>query len=476
MRLPFPSLCFALALFACELDRSAFEAPLAIEGPVVTGDALHWLDGERARLITLEPDAEAPVACRQTLPHARGLVADGSGLRYLGKEDRAFLAHLQGTQETRIALPVLFDEIHLSPTGKEALLLFDPEAPPLPGEPAVRNIARFAVAHLEKGTTELVPIETGGVARDVVFSDDGSLAALLLDRGILVLDPARPALRRLAHLELATGVSLRPIEARFAPGGSHLVVRAHGVDDLLVLDVRKGGDRLDLVLNFLAPPTGGRLRDFRIVDGERVAALFGSRIASLDLGGDSTRSRTRPLMGLGKEIVTLEGGKLLVTGPGEAGDSFVAVWDPETEDLDQSRVEGSMYEVRATESRIFVTHTTGPVAFLSVIEVGMRDGELRLQQQSLPLTGAPSALALVDGGVLLGSAQGDIVLIEGDDVAIEGLHLDDAVRELGTVGRFLWARHPSSLGDLSLVPAKELSRDAARRFEGLFLAGLMECE
>src|SRR5690606_34050358 len=139
-------LCFALALFACELDRSAFEAPLAIEGPVVTGDALHWLDGERARLITLEPDAEAPVACRQTLAHARGLVADGSRVRYLGKADRACLAHLQGTQVPRIALSALFDEIRLSPTGKEALVRFDPEAPPLPGERAVRHIARFAVA------------------------------------------------------------------------------------------------------------------------------------------------------------------------------------------------------------------------------------------------------------------------------------------------------------------------------------------
>lgn len=469
-------LLFAATLLACELDREAFRAPLDVEGPILVDGALHWLDGGRGRLISLEAGKEARITCRATPPHARGLVADEGELLYLAKEERPLLVHRRGKRESRMAVPALFDEIHLSPTGGEAILLFDPEAPPLPDEPPARNIARFAVADLEAGTTELIPLDVGGLARGAVFSEGGEWAAILLDRGVLVLDPADPQRRRTAHLELASGISLRPLEARFAPGGGHLVVLAEGIDEFLVFRIGADADRLDLVLNFVGLESGGRLRGFRIVDEERIAAIYDARIATLDLGGDTTRTRTRPLMGRGERVFALEGGKLLVAGPGEAGDAFVAVWDPETEDLDQTRIEGQIREIREVGGRTFVAHARFPASYLSVIEVGERGGALRLQQQSLTLENPPSALGFAEGAALVGTDAGDLVVVGAEDLAIDGLRLDAPIVGLGVVGSFLWALHPSPFGDISLVPADALSRSEARRFEGIFFAGLMGCE
>src|SRR5690606_24177396 len=102
-----------------------------------------------------------------------------------------------------IPLPRAFDKIWLGPGETHALLTLEAGRGPLPGEPAARDLRAIGVVDLAKRAVQLVVPEAGGAPREVIFAASGELAAVLLERGLLVLDPRVPERRRLAILELA---------------------------------------------------------------------------------------------------------------------------------------------------------------------------------------------------------------------------------------------------------------------------------
>lgn len=484
-------LLLALLLFSlsCDLDRSAYEAPLYPEGPIVAAGGLHWLDAPRSRLVSLRP-GDAP-RCVRTPLHPRGLAPGDDGLWLMGKGDRGpELARLVGGKRDRtILLPSLYDEIHVTPSRDRAILLYDPEKAPLPGEPAARNLARFAVVSLGEGRVETLPLATGGLARSVVFSPDGGVAALLQDRAVLVFDPSRPDHRKLAFLELPSGVSLRPQDALFSRDGAYLAVRALGTDDLLVLSIHRGEGGLDLSLNLLTPPGGGQIEDLRLPLGDELdgtlAVVSKDRVSLLDFGGDTSSTRSARLAGRPRHVVPLEGGRFLLAGAAEGGGSFVAGWDPLGDGVDQSRIDGSLLDLSHGGERLFLLHVESYQAALTVVEWGESGTGPRLRLQTFPIDGSPSAMdETPDGGRILvgvegtgGTAEGAaLISLHTDGLDIHGMDLDAPAIRLGTVGAHVWALHPSPLGDVTFIPRDDLSRKRARRHEGLLHAGLLECD
>jgi hypothetical protein len=54
--------------------------------------------------------------------------------------------------------------------------------------------------------------------------------------------------------------------------------------------------------------------------------------------------------------------------------------------------------------------------------------------------------------------------------------LDEVITEVGSVGDYAFAMHPGAAGDVTFVPLTALDRESALRFEGFFLAGLLDVE
>lgn len=474
----------------CALDRSALEEPLVLESPLVAGGRLLWLDAPRTRLLTLDAAAGA-LTCSSTLDRPRGLQARDDDVWLLGETEGRPALHRRdlatGARST-LQLSHRFDTVVLGPGREQATLLATPAGVTSHGGLPILDPSRVAV--VDSDTVTHVPIEAGGLATGAIYAPDGATVAVLLQRGVLLIDAATPSRHRLAHLDLADGTSLHPKEARFTPDGTHLLLLAEGTGDLLVIRIFASGDDFGAAINLLSAPVGPVER-MLVLDDEHVAVVAGKTVSVLHLGGDTTKTRSRVLAARPLQLATQEDGILLFAGVNTERDGVgVAAWDPMEDLLDQAMLDGALVDARSVGGRIFVLHRGAEGYGLSSMVAEATGVDLRLRLRTYPLSGWPTALAQGrdDGSVLLGVhgggadiydgpvAAGTLVALEPGRDSIASVVLDDAIVEVGVVGESLFALHPSRLGDLTLVPAGDVRRSHTKRWEGIFAAELGACE
>jgi hypothetical protein len=145
-----------------------------------------------------------------------------------------------------------------------------------------------------------------------------------------------------------------------------------------------------------------------------------------------------------------------------------------------------------------VTTSTGTSAALTGLRLSDSGAQLLAHQSPLVLQAAPTASTIdpVSGLLLLGvpvsgagaaapipaaGANGAtastvteaVVTVDPTTLNIGGLVLDDAITQLGVVGSFGYAIHPSPLGDVTFFPLSNPNRSNAHRVYGFLAGGLL---
>ncbi len=514
-------LALALLVAACGTRGERWERDLEPIGPVAAGDSLAWLVPVTNRLVVID----APARKARTFPSGeapRSLAAIDGGVVVLGgpgNAPRLGRYGLPSGDRTVIPLPAAYDRIAVAPGGTRAVLTFDPAAAPAPGSPAARNFNEIAVVDLAAGTATAVSLATESLApREVVFSPAGDLAAVVLDAAVALVDLANPTLRVRIPLKLATGTELSPEEAIFAPDGAFLYVRTAEADDVLAIEIQGRPTELGGSINFLFVAGGGDLTDIAVPTGpgfERaVAALYrsgtGGLAALLDATGDESNQHvatlTRPTAGIGD----LGDGRLLLHAAPSAARTTaaraVAVWEPLADRLAEDLLPGPLAAApRFGANAGYFVHdavdlagrSATPALTVVTAEAGARL-EVRLTSVGLASDAGPSAVLPETGVFLVGvdvEREGSGAAPSGDEadyndctgsvvtvgpaggagaLPIGGVVLDERIVDLGLAGEFVWARHHAATGDVTVLPVADLRRSAARRYEGLFLAGALE--
>ncbi|MDF1562308.1 MAG: hypothetical protein P1V51_04650 [Deltaproteobacteria bacterium] len=510
---------FFVATFsvACDPREPIWQRPLATVGPLSVEGRLVFLNRTTGQVIALSP--ETGVLAHAVGERPRTMVAMPGGVGVIAGTGDAPLfdrIDLADGARDRVELPAPYDRIWVSPSGAHALLTFDPNAPQAPGAVPARNNNEVGVVELATGQVEQLLLQTESLApREVVFSDDGALAAVLLDSAVALIDlVAEPAEIVTVPLRLGDGSLLGPRKGLFAPDGGHLYLRVDGSPDVLTLEIARGAGALGASVNFLFVPDAVALVDIARVEGwgDHVAALFwrteGATLALLEASGDTSRGLEVQLSERAGKILDLGGGHLLACQApvGRAGSSsrYVAAWSLETGRLDEDALLGTyLGEPRLGAGRVFFSH--GPVAVdgqsadgaITVLRV--EEDELRLRVRLSPVVlggaGTLAAAPLPDGSLLTGvqapradsGAPPDLDGARGGEVAFllpvsaegqpgEGMVLDERVEQVGVTGDFAWALHPGEVGDVTLVPLADLQRNAARRYRAFLFTGLTGAE
>jgi hypothetical protein len=514
-------LALALLVAACGTRGDRWDDSLDPVGPVAAGVHLVWFVPTTGRVVAIDLAGEE-VRSFPAGAVPRALAAVDGGVAVLGGTGhRPGLRRLAlpSGDATSLAVPAAYDRIAVAPGGTKAVLYFDPAAPPAPGSPAARNFNEIAVVDFATGAVRAVSLDTESLApRGVVFSPAGDLAAVVLDAAVALVDLADPAVHVRIPLKLAGGEELAPVEALFSPDAAFLYVRAAAARDVLAIEVRREAGELGGSVNFLFVPGADLVDDIVVPAGpgfERsVAAVFRSGAtgiaALLDATGDASKGHLAPLSRRASGIEDLGGGRLLLypatSASGANVPRAVAAWEPLTDRLDEDLLPGpSSRPPRFAPGAGFFFHDavslpgTGATPALTVVTVDDTGARLRVQLTSVGLAHEPGPSAVApDTGLLLlgvdvlrkdsGAARdedggdaseltGSLVAVGpagGAELPIGGIALDDPIVDLGLAGAYLWARHDTASGDVTVLPLADLRRSAARRYDGLFLAGALE--
>ena len=124
---------------------------------------------------------------------------------------------------------------------------------------------------------------------------------------------------------------------------------------------------------------------------------------------------------------------------------------------------------------------------LTVATVVREPARLRLDLQALQLAGQPTSAAVdpVRGVAYIGldlqpidfgaeTGTGGLASVAAGSLASGGLLVDSPVRRVGVVGDHLFALHDDFRGDVTLIPQDDLRREAALRYEGILMSGLLD--
>jgi hypothetical protein len=514
-------LALALLVAACGTRGAGWDDPLDPVGPVNAADHLVWLVPGTGRVVAVDLAAEEPRSFPAgSIPRALAAVDGGVAvLGGTGARPHLRKVALPSGDATVLDLPSAYDRIAVAPGGTKAVLYFDPSAPPAPGSPAARNFNEIAVVDLAARTVRAVSLATESLApRGVVFSDAGDLAAVVLDAAVALVDLADPAVHVRIPLKLSGGEELAPLEALFSPDAAFLYVRAAASRDVLAIEVRRAAGELGGSVNFLFVPGADLVDDIAVPAGpgfERtVAAVFRRGTAGiaalLDATGDASRSHVVQLTRRASGIADLGDGRFLLFPATPTGGTSVArsvaAWEPLTDRLDEDLLPGPVsLPPRFAPGAGFFFHDavnltgSGTTPALTVVTVADTGARLRVQLTPVGLADLPGPSAVTDTGLLLvgvdvvrkgsGAAPaedgsddpyeetGSLVTVgpvDGPEVPIDGVILDDTVIDLGVTGAHVWARHDTASGDITVLPLADLRRSAARRFDGLFLVGALE--
>ncbi len=510
---------FLLAsLTGCEERAEMWQQAVSLEGPEVAGEHLVWLDRTAAGLIVLDAAAEAPARRLSLAPRPRDMAILGNKVLVTGgsgNEPRVEVFDVGEEWDEPLSLDPggeAFDRIWAPSKGGHAVLTYSMDADGHAGL-AARNLNRVAVLDLEKAppVIETVLLKTDSLApREVVFSPDGGLAAIMLEASIVLLDLREPSRIVRVPLRLPGGQRLLPMQALFSPGADYLYVRAGGTADLLVIEILDG-ETLSASVNFLYSPGAESLSYIKVPQGEGfehyVAAVFqraaDSVAALLHASGDATVSRQVTVSQRATRLLDMGDGSMIIHGvPAGAGFSrWVAGWEPLSSRVDERELQGTYFhEPVVTGGHAFFRHQQGAVAgapstaALTGVAVDTGGTWLRVRPSAMLLLGNSTAAAgggaetyfvsvdvdRKDSGAaptLTGQMTGKtgaIVAVSGSDLDMIGITLDDPVAQMGIIGDYLYAVHDRLLGDVTLVPMNDLSREAARRHDGLLLTGVLD--
>jgi hypothetical protein len=521
MRTPWLRVLPALLLVAsaCDPRDPVWTEPLRVEGPVVAGSHLVWIDRTTERLVLVDTDAEVEARRIALSPRPRGMAVAGDRVLVAagrGSDPRLDVVPVAGGETVHLDLEgEAYDRVFVAPGARHAVLTHAMHVQTL-GGPAARNLNRIAVVDLAASPPRLdaVLLRTESLApQQVVFSADGTRAAVILEAAIAIVDLFAPERFVRIPLRLTDGQRLRPQEAIFSPLADYLYVRAAGTPDLLVLELGEREEGLTAAVNFLFVPGALALEAIAVPEGPgfegHVAALFrrsGDAVAALlHASGDSSLGRQVEVSQPASGLLDLGEGRFLVHGVRGSGGEFtrwIAGWEPSTGRLEEREVQGPYVErPRVAGGHAFFNHRSvtvpdlGTMPAITGVQVDPSGAWLRVRPSGILLLGPATASVADNGGGTYfvavdvprkesGAAPdhrdretgttGAIVAVGGPDLAIDGLVLDDSIAALGIVGDHLFAVHDRIVGDVTLIPRNDLSREAARRYDGLLLAGLLQ--
>ena len=508
----FASLLLLVAA-GCGTRSANWNGPLDVVGPVAASGNLVWLDRTASVVEVLDPSGTRSSQSVAVMQYPRDLAATPSGFLVSGGRGDApqvEVVALPGGTSSRVPVAGTYDHIAVSPDGAHAILYYDPSAGPAPGGPAARNNNEVTVLDLKALTASVESLSTDSLAPDsVVFSPDPTLAAIVMDTTLVLIDLTQPQSQVQIPLNLPNGTQLHPVKVLFAPDGSYLYVQAGGSDDVLALQVIHSNSGLSSAVNFLFLPGAAGLTDIAVPQGSSfthaVAALYqgpgNGSAALLDAAGDTSLTHSLQLTEPGTSISDLGGGMLLVSA---AGSPRLTGWEPLVDraavgNLTAAGVGSPLIEPGAAFFvQAAVTTSTGTSAALTGLRLTDTGAQLLTRQNPLVLQASPTASAIdpVSGLLLLGvpvsgsgtaapiptagttsstaAAQtGAVVTVNPATLAIGSLILDDTITAIGVVGRYGYALHPSPLGDVSFFPLANPSRDNARRVYGFLSGGIL---
>lgn len=513
------TLLILLFASACDEGDDLWTKPLSVVGPVPAAGQLVWLHRTAAILTVLDPTGGRSPAHHNVIELPRDMAPTSAGVVVVGGHGARpglDLVSLPGGEVTRVAIPGAYDHVAVSPSGRFAVLFYDPSAPPAPGGPAARNNNEITVVDLQTLVVSRLSLATEALApEEVLFSPDGEVAAILLDSAVALVVLADPATRVQVPLKLPGGRVLRPAEALFAPAGDFLYVRSADADDVLALEVARGEGGIHSSINFLFFPGARGLKDIAVPAGpgfeHAVAALYSDASAThavlLDAAGDASRTHFAQLARPATALADLGEGRLLIySDPRNAPavqTKAVAGWEPLVDRFDEDQLQGPVQAPpQIGMGGAFLPHALVSSGFgtsAALTGITLQDDGTRLRVRLSPIVlGGPSTAAQMDGPTgtlflsvtalrkdsgaapILGSDDdfggniGALVAVKADSLAIGGVPLDHDVTALGRVGDHLYALHPGDLGDITFLPAGSLDRAAARRVVGFLAGGLLD--
>ncbi len=522
-------LAATVALTGCGDRDDRFTEDLDVIGPVEAAGHLVWLNKTTRTLLAVDPAKGGVPIAAPVGPLPRTVAPASGGAWVLGGRGDApqlDLVSLPDGDVTSIDLPGSYDRIAVSPSRRHAVLFYDPALPPAPGSPAARNQNEVSVVDFDAKKASLEALQTESLApRGVVFAPTGTLAAVVLDAAIVVLDLSDPARKVRIPLKLPGGDDLTPEEAIFSADAKYLFVRTSEAEDVLSIELGVQGDDLTAFVNFLFVAGAGGLSDIAVPAGDAfngtVVALWrnggsgGALGAALDATGDESRTHLARLTFPARSVEDLGGGRLLLfPAPGgfASGGDKVAGWEPLTDLLEEDKLQGTFdLAPRVAAGIAFFSHSAveipgrGTTAALTGVSLSVSQARLRVNLTPIVVSGETSAAAIdpATGRLYLGvtvlreesgaapayddeddqpgGETGSIVEISaavdesgGANVVIRGVPLDERITSLGVALGHVWAMHEDPMGDVTIVPVDALGREGARRWDGLFTAGVLD--
>ena len=500
----------APSLFGCPERARRYDRLLDVEGPIVVGERLAYLNKSAQTVIVLTPGDDQPRAI-EIGAFPRTLVATGDRLLALagtGQDPVLEVVDATNGAVESIVLAGAYDRIFVTGSGAHAVLSFDPTASVVPGGAAARNNNEISIVDLGASSAIRLSLDTESLSPSgVTFHPARPLAAISLDSAIAIVDLAAPDRRVRVPLKLSNGDALSPIEAIFSPSGDHLFVRALGSDDVLAIAIEDDATALRASINFLFHPGVQGLRDIAVPAGmgDRVAAIYAAEGLSsavlFEPDGLVSSNEATDLDFEARSIADLGDGRLVLFG---AAERRVAVWEPLEGRVDQDRFAGEFTgSPRIGGGSAFFQHSSivvaggGATPALTGLRAEERDSRVRVRLSPIVLGGPATAAQIDPSGEWLvvgvtvprqdsgaapldddeddfSGSTGSLVVVQTETLELFGLPLDHEILDVGVVGEHIFATHPNPLGEVTFVPLSDLRREAAVRHDGFLLGGSLD--
>lgn len=511
-------LCSFLVVAACGERPALWDRDLDVVGPIHATGHLVWLNKTTATVVAIEVGTARAPHARAVASRPRDIAPLEGGVLVLGgrgERPRLQFVPLPDGDTVTLDLPVPYDRLAVSPDGRFAVLSFDASAPIAPGGVPARNNNEVGVVDIGRFTLTRTLLQSESLnAREIVFSPDGRLAAVILDAAISVVELARPVQSNVTvPLRLDDGSTLSPFEALFSPRSDFIYVRTSSSTDVLTLELDESTGALDASVNFLFVPGARRLGDILVPTAASmtnyVIALFemdfGGVVAMLDQSGDTSLTRMVTLGKPASHMALVADEQLLIFGDNSVTGSstfsrYVAGWNPATGRFHEDSLPGTYSRLPDVGDGIaFFSHRDVKIdgvstpAAITGVHLYEDDSRLRVRMSPVVLAGDPVTGPFDSGlnGLVLavnvlreesGAAParpgedfdptvGYLFLIDTQTQPEVGVVLDKAVSKVGVIADHVYGIHNSSVGDVTLVPTADFSRARALRYEGFFLAG-----